>query len=170
VTGCASPELPSYPPLVHNAKRELEQPRHSSSPEVLLHEPRLAGCYTVTLIHSGGSFPYASIPDVLELTTNDSPRCCGPGAGWYSVGWNEDSRAQFLGGQWSEATNGNVHVTFGYGGTLEFRLRRAGARLAGSATNDSPNRGHDKVHPPVTLSPTSCQGRKFLYEPVWSGY
>src|SRR5689334_393543 len=108
VTGCASPELPPDPPRVHDARRELMQATRSGSSEIVLHEPRLAGCYTVTLIESGGSFPYKSIPAVVELTTNDSLRCCGPGAGWYTVGWNEDSRAPFLGGQWSEATNGNV--------------------------------------------------------------
>lgn len=168
VIGCSGPELPPFPPIVHDAKRELADSGPRSSREQFLRVPRLAGCYEVALRHSGGTFPYGWIPDVLELTTDDNPRCCGPASGWYSVGWNEESRAQFLAGQWSEATNGNVHVSFGYGGILEFRLRRDGSRLVGSASNDSRSRGHDKVHPHVVLSRTSCLGRKFRYRPSYS--
>ena len=165
LVGCAAPDTPNDPPLVHGAARELTKPRRYSSPEKFIHEPRLAGCYRVEVVNSGGSFPYAWIPSVVELTTDASPRCCAPGSGRFTVGWSEDPRIQFLGAQWSEATNGNVHVSFGYGGILAFRLRRAGFGLVGSATNDSPSRGHDMVHPNISLTPTTCEGTKFVYEP-----
>jgi hypothetical protein len=165
LAACRESVTPMAPPTVHDARGELLAIRQGGRDGDFILEPRLAGCYHVEVSRVGGSFPYTWLPNSVELSRNDS-RCCAPGSGRYSVGWNVDSGTDFLGGSWSEARNGDVRIAFGYGGVLAFELRRDGDHLVGSATNDSPVRGHSKIHPPVTLSPMPCDGLEFRFEPV----